>query len=100
MSVIDDLKMARAAVERGWHQFGLTNGVGGVCVVGAVEVACFSVAHMGVDMVRCGAALDELGKHLPSTLWAIVGYNDAPTTTKQNILDLFDKALASLGGLA
>jgi hypothetical protein len=100
VSVIDDLKVARAAVENGWHQGSLMNGAGGVCVVGALRVACFSTVHMDVDVLRCAAALNELGKHLPDSRLAVAGYNDAPTTTKQDILDLFDKTLADLGGLA
>lgn len=108
MTVVDDLRCARAQVlQRGFFKGWLVDHDGRVCTVGAVNIACYGspiVAYRdGDDWSRRDAVLNELCKHLPagfsSLTWEIATYNDAESTTKRDILTLFDKTLASLGGL-
>jgi hypothetical protein len=105
MSVVEDLKAARQHVELGWTQGKLhrveTNSV---CAMGAVSLAAGmrfgSPCSQIVEWDRHQAMYDELMKHIPSEFFDVAAFNDAETTTQRDVLDLFDKALAELGGLA
>jgi hypothetical protein len=102
MTVADDLKTARQhLVERGWNQGGLING-GRVCAMGALNLACWGEVRPGLnaDVDRRGPAFAALAKHVPSEFGDEVAmFNDAPTTEFEDVLNLFDKALAELGAL-
>ena len=115
MSVVDDLKAARAEVEKGWCKRTFGDSEGNVCTRGAVNTAVsgdpFALYAAVVEPAtmddwweRQAAACEQLRKHIPPAavtgLEPIAEFNDAPTTTKQDVLNLFDKALADLGGLA
>jgi hypothetical protein len=95
--LIVDLKAARAELAKGWYQGGLTNGTR-LCAVGALNVACCGGVYRSNG--RRALAYIELRKRLPDPSWALAEYNDAKGTTQQDVLDLFDKTLAELGGLA
>lgn len=97
-TIADDLRAARALVERGWFKGWLTDGQR-VCAVGALNIACNGSAA-GIpldDWERRDAAAALLRQHLTQE---IAYFNDDPETTKQDVLNLFDKALADLGALA
>lgn len=73
-----------------------------VCALGALGVAatgtvqgCYSVHHAH-PLSKALALVDD---HVPGGV-TIQEYNDAIGTTHADILNLFDKTLASLGGLA
>jgi hypothetical protein len=95
--VLDVLIAARAEVEKGWTQYTLSDGTGNVCAVGAVyraagdhdlfgspSLAVFNAAEAARDVLEGALA----GWHLPS-------FNDHPSTTKADVLALFDRAIAA-----
>lgn len=66
------------------------------CVSGAIQRALYNAEGnhnwSGQDFVQAMSALRE---HLPDDLSGVVDYNDLSTTTKEDILTLFDKAIES-----
>jgi len=103
MSVIDDLKAARDEVEKGWCKFALEDKEGNVCVLGAIQRAIdWNAFHTTVpNGHRLFVAIDALARVLPEfAKGSVVVYNNHSSTTKEDVLNLFDKALADLGGLA
>ena len=117
MSVVDDLKASRAElVKRGRCQKYLyRNDTGEVCMLGAVGMATiegFEESVMSVETValvnlepRTRAVIEELRKFLPpvdNELFleeAVWRFNDDKNTTTQDVLNIFDKALAEHGAL-
>lgn len=100
MSVVGDLRRARDIVAKGWCPRGLYDELGNVCAVGAVNIACEGHLHVrSKPTSRRDEALRALIRHLPGSWQEVYRYNDDPSTTHQDILNLFDKALADLGGL-
>lgn len=104
--LIADLTAARAEVEKGWRKNGFEDGAGNVCAVGAINRVTFGCAALGIiprgapqRLSRRNVAYDALRAKVPSDI-SVPEYNDDPATTRQEILNLFDKALADLGGLA
>jgi hypothetical protein len=106
--LISDLKAARAVlVKRGRCQHTRIAGDGTVCVKGAIGIATvFGFAAMrGHGKQEAALAEDRpwnttraLEQYLDGRyVWE---FNDDPATTDQDVLNLFDKALAGLGGLA
>ncbi|WPH57722.1 hypothetical protein [Mycobacterium phage WXIN] len=103
---IEDLKAARDIVKDHWHQGALEDGNGNYCVVGAINKATcghgyFCATRPGIA-ARRWSALDALNNHLPWEFQdvGIPSFNDNESTTHADVLTLFDKALADLGGLA
>jgi len=116
VEVNEVLTQARARVEQGWYQGGLTNGEGDVCMRAAVGLAAgyyvdrdghvtfpkpvelmghdwpYELAALKLDY----AALDVLSKHLPSPFESIPVFNDDPHTTLSDVLAVFDKAIAAV----
>jgi hypothetical protein len=108
--LIADLKAARAEiVARGRCSFDLVNEYGSVCMLGAVGVAALGNTFLGnpgyewfEDSPRLRSVEDVLLKYVPKTHknFPIEAFNDDETTTDADVLTVFDKALADLGGLA
>lgn len=103
MSVVEDLKAARAIVAKGWHKGGITDGKGNYCAVGAMNMVLHGTAAWawvddGGFRRRRDQMMDAVNAQIPSHL-VIADYNDARSTTKQDVLDVFDKAIANLGGV-
>lgn len=102
MTVAEDIKTARDIVAKRWYKGGLTDGEGNVCALGALNVACLGSVHAFVidNRGRREEARNELERHLPDQRWPdLVDYNDAESTTHEDIVNLFDKTLADLGAL-
>lgn len=115
-SVVEDLQNAKRELQtHGWSQGHFMDKDGHLCALGAIR--CALVGHHAVDRVplagpfastednvqlwdRYLAAAQALDDHLPYVGTTVPTYNDAATTTQQDILNLFDKALADLGGLS
>ena len=76
---------AKELVENGWIQHRLTDGQGNYCAAGAIEhSACYtSQSTLEIIDFMC----DLVGGPLSA-------YNDAPGRTKDEILALFDRAIA------
>lgn len=113
--LVADLKAARAElVARGRCTGRLSLDDGRVCALGAVAAATLGgeLSAIGYDdLVEnqrakrvWGALLSALGQP-PTPLDVgfsndVDGFNDRRSTTDDDVLNLFDKALAELGGLA
>lgn len=101
MSVVEDLRNAkRELLRRGWTQGILESGDGRVCAVGAINRATDSCK---MD-ARTHAVQQQLTVYLDADcfkteLVPLAAFNDRPDTTMQDVVNLFDKALADLGGL-
>lgn len=99
--VVADLKDAREIVRTKWCPRGLTDGKGNVCIVGALNIVTSgNVHHLPVSSGtgRREQAYCHLMKHMPKS-GELANYNDDPATTHEDIMMLFDKALADLGAL-
>lgn len=101
MTVADDLTTARDIVAQHWFKGGITDGEGNVCAMGAVNVAVWGSPHVNVNSEynRRAAALDALADHLPAPFTSIPAFNDDADTRLEDVLNLFEKTLADIGGL-
>ena len=122
MTLISDLKATKQElINRGWARGALQNTRGNVCILGAIgmatqeyfpELCKVSEAEAFIDLTKSPRANDivaTLGRYLDKTLTEEEsGHDDFFERTywfndhkaeKQDVLDLFDKALADLGGL-
>lgn len=116
--LITDLKAARAElVKRGRCRGRLVTESGQVCARGATAVVAadkFEALYLSrakdaqgdqswtyeLTTPRARLAEQALRRHLPGPYRGIESFNDDLRTTDQDVLNLFDKALADLGGLA
>jgi hypothetical protein len=94
MKVSEFLGEARDELNKGWTQRAYQNGDGEVCAIGAIE----RVAMRNLDTIQAAA---EAQREIQSKAQEVYGkyvqaFNDASTTSKQDVLDLFDKAIAGL----
>jgi hypothetical protein len=65
--------------------------------MGALNIACTGSVE-GFNHRR-NAAARALIEHIPKKYEEVAAYNDHPSITHEDILNLFDKTLADLGGL-
>ena len=103
MNVEDVLTQARRIVERGWTQGTYADGYGNFCLRGAICLATGEMVecHYGVKYAeyRAGAvsltraAVDAVADYLPEGFNSITRWNDHPTTTRDDVLRIIDKAL-------
>lgn len=101
MSVTQILQVARDRLDKGWHQGDLGDyhsDNGGVCAYGALIYARDTMNFNNINLMA--DVIPILRRLLPQGQKSLPGFNDAETTTKEDVLNLFDKALADLGGLA
>lgn len=98
-TIADDLKAARALLEKGWCKNALEDGRGNCCVLGAIALATAGNAYEWNDRSQHAAVL--VADQLPGgALMTLMNVNNAYDTTQQDMLNLMDKALAELGALA
>jgi hypothetical protein len=95
-TIADDLKAARALIEKGWCKDALRLG-NTYCAIGALSKVTEGDVYACTS--RGDAAYHAVRKMLPAGV-DIADFNNAPETTRQDVLNLFDKALAELGALA
>jgi len=103
---LDFLVASRAKIESfGWIQGGFGDPVQGYCTLGAVKAAV--IEDMGYDYCAYRATYTRLAEQLPSLGWRLIDggdnysgsiavFNDSPATSKQDVLALFDKAIAGV----
>lgn len=91
--VTEGLEKAAALIEQGWCQGQYSDffeGKENYCPVGALGA-------LGLSPFLRGQMYDRLAKHVPknsqSFLNSITHFNDQPSTTKEDILLLFKKAI-------
>lgn len=96
MNTLDVLIAARAEVEKGWCKKDLEDSVGNVCVVGAIErVTCGGRGKRnfapGWSTLRFTQLWDHMATFVPQSV--VQAFNDDPSTTKADVLALFDRAI-------
>ena len=97
MSVLEHLKAVRGRIENGWTQGVWKDDVGCYCLWGAVR--SLDLTHSEENEI-----LGSLAKEIISiksyrkdcSASIIIHYNDLPTTTKQDVLDVIDGAIKTL----
>lgn len=94
--VVAGLTAARAEVAKGWCQRALEDEHGNVCALGALNRVTSGDARCDQEMPE--GLYGVLWDHVPDHQ-SVASYNNAETTTQQDVLNLFDKALSDLGGL-
>ncbi len=97
--VLNLLREGRARIVRGWTKGSFARNRSGRlvlswhvdakkwCAMGALNAE-------GPPFGNVQAALDFLSRVLPRNLGSVDVFNDAPETTKQDVLDLYDRAIA------
>lgn len=103
MNTVDVLKRAKSLIEdKGWTQGALARNRAGAhvcptehtaksfCMLGACYAANPHPAYMA-------NATDELLMALPKPYFEVEAFNDAPGRTKEEVLAVFDKAIAAAG---
>jgi len=103
MNTVEILKGAKALLEtKGWTQGAYARGKSGRVVKQPRNAVCF--CGIGAISVAAGGNTDDdLGYDAYKALERIVGsgfphYNDAPGRTKEEVLAVFDKAIAAEEG--
>jgi hypothetical protein len=88
------LKKARQLlVEWKWIKHNLYTPDGGMCAIGALRTAA-GVAPTQTWPLRLTSTLFTLERGLPGGL-GVAEYNDLPETTKEDVLELFCKAIVA-----
>src|SRR5690242_17137629 len=107
----ENLEKARDIVAKGWHQGWFTNDENdSYCIMGALGMACHGLVYAAAIMYHAEEAC-ELMSHLSDVGWGgkcdspihrgtdrswscthLPHFNDDPNTTKEMVLQLFDKA--------
>ena len=115
MEVKDVLVAARKLVFDGWTQFALTNGHGDYCLRAAIGLSCGAYELIGNSVWSprldfSAATTDALRRYtralitdtravqivqqvLPAGHRSIPEFNDAPETSRQDVLDVLDAAI-------
>lgn len=113
----ETLIAAKATVEAGWNQYGLTNGRGGFCLRAAIGLASGAYelidGEVGIRPMFLPtdtteslseyfqtfrtdlAAMRLVADHLPEGFDSIPLFNDHPQTTQEDVLAVLDKAVAA-----
>jgi hypothetical protein len=94
MKVSELLGEARDELYKGWTQGSYVNNAGHVCAVGAIE----RVAMRHQDIVAAAKAQAEINR-LTAEIYGynmVQSFNDRYNTSKQDVLNLFDKCIIGL----
>ena len=101
---VDVIKKARDTIANGnWWKGSARSGdcPEKVCAVTALSDACNDLRLGLGDREK---VIQFVDKFVPPTerpnLRPLAAFNDSPSTTSQDVMDVFDKALAELGGLS
>jgi hypothetical protein len=94
VKVSEFLAQARDELFKGWTKGSYQNSVGQVCAIGAIERVAMNTMAIE-EAARAQAAINAkaLEVHGVSQVQHI---NDSQATSKQDMLDLFDKAVIGL----
>lgn len=95
MTTLEHLKAARQRIANGWHQ--ANNWPEGMDPHDPATPCCLLGALVITDPHERGAAM--LLRHTLDTPF-LAKWNDAPERTQREVLDLFDRAIASLAPAA
>lgn len=106
------LERAKTLIEGGWCQNANTDGNGNFCLRAAIGLASGAMAERNGfvyfkdgpntlpmqkdDLAAKEALIDQLINQLPDdALLSIPFWNDLPTTTQADVIDLLDRAIAA-----
>ena len=101
-NVIQILEDAKTFIENGWTKGDYTDGEGCYCAIGACRMAASGStsvvslwAEDGQESTPYERAIQRLTDVLPGAYGSIPTFNDAPETTLEDVLALFDRAIAN-----
>lgn len=97
---IRDLKKARERIARGWCQGTTLDPSGNVCAMGGIIYAVTGNENLSGGDIISERRADDLARLLPGMAGAgtVIKFNDATSTTKRDVLGLFDRAIMRLEG--
>lgn len=98
--VLKALKHGRAEVEKGWCKRDFYDLRGNVCALGGLRKMFPDDLPMSLNSIPMITVYDKaaaaLNKQLPRGWKGVASYNDHHATTKEDILALYDRAIACL----
>ena len=100
MTPVEVLKAAREKIAQGWTQGSYAKDVLGLPDGGKHAVSFCSVGAMWAverDICKVEVACEAFRRALPRKWISITDWNDAPSRTKKQVLDTFDKAIELAG---
>ena len=90
-AIVAELEAVRARIERGWCQGYYGDAAGNVCLLGAIRERKYRynglVGHLAAA-IEGGMPHDRMWRS-PT----VMGFNDAPGRTKEEVLALIDRAI-------
>lgn len=105
MVIKDVLEDAKVLLERRWARGHYTDGEGGYCLAGAINIAAGEMIDLNGAIVYAPhtvavkrLALDarlHASECLPEPFESLPTFNDSPGTTLADVLGVLDKAIAS-----
>lgn len=94
MKTSELLGEARDELDKGWAQSAYQTNAGNVCAVGAIERV--AMRHQDIRAAaRAQAEVNRLAEEIHGASY-VQHFNDQLGTTKQDVLNLFDKAISGL----
>lgn len=101
MSKLIDLKKFYSGPEK-WIQFSRDNGVGGRCILGAMDLVGIATDYFVKDDLDSMAIYEEFPfdddykklHPLHTNAWGLADWNNAPERKFEDILSLIDRAIA------
>lgn len=100
-NAIDILQKTRNIVANHWHKGGLTDKCGNFCIMGAMNIVVYGT-HRPDFREICEDGRDApcaaLTAHLPDGIKSVAGFNDHPSVTHADVLNLLDETIADLMG--
>jgi hypothetical protein len=94
MKVSEFLAQARDELFKGWTKNAYHNGEGQVCAIGAIERVALSTMAIE-EAARAQAEINAKAREIHG-VDVVQHLNDAGKTSKQDMLDLFDKTVIGL----
>jgi hypothetical protein len=94
MTTLEILMKARAEVEKGWGRTAV-DGAGNVCALGAIDVALGGSRDEPKVAAKLYTERWDVVDALGGSATGIVHFNDDRSTTKADVLQLFDRAIAA-----
>ena len=97
-SILTQLREARALLAKGWTQDAFARDINGECIYSGAEENIVSYCIMGAlqHIEAKDPAYETLRKCLPFGNRGLLWWNDTIGRTQDEVLGLFDKAIAKL----
>lgn len=95
MNTLEVLVAARAEIEKGWCKSMAINTRGDVCALGAIDAALGEDRKIPRTLARRAYERLDVVEALSTSADHIIHFNDLPSTTKEDVLARFDRAIAA-----